>query len=183
MVRKKNNLFIVGLILTFLTISTVACGVKTEESNGDNSQNLSSEQIDTTGKGEVAVKSIVDETINIENVENMTFTIADENISKTGITVTMSYDGDRQIQIGQWFMLRKYVNDEWKDLSYIIEEVCFTDEAYIINNDKQYDKYYDWTNIYGELSPGKYMWITKVVDFVEANDYSTKYVAQSFEIK
>ena len=93
------------------------------------------------------------------------------NVSPSGATVNFIQNGpfagyDRaELQFGSDYSLEKWTGDNWEPVEMLPQEydVAWTTEAYIINRNGTTAQHIDWTWLYGELPPGRYM-IGKSVD-------------------
>ena len=109
-------------------------------------------------------------------------TISDISISDEIITLTFTYSGENQLNLGAWFIVEIYEDGMWYTLPYDIEN-CFDLEAYPVEPNQSKTMEYHLESVYKSLPAGKYRIITEVSDFVETGNYTDYYLAAEFEIK
>lgn len=176
----KKLYVILSSLFIVISISLVmaGCGTKDMENNPGGNQSETSGKQNTSTQETLAKSDMPGDVL-----EGVTLSISQKDISNTGVKAEFFNSTEKNVEVGRWFMLKEYVNGEWKDVEYITEDVSFTDEAYIIKSSETREMDYDWTYIYGDLPSGKYVLITKVIDFVAANNYTTYYASACFTIK
>jgi hypothetical protein len=93
------------------------------------------------------------------------------NVSPSGATVNFIQNGPfagyerAELQFGSDYSLEKWTGNNWEPVEMLPQEydVAWTMEAYIINRNGTTAQHIDWTWLYGELPPGRYM-LGKSVD-------------------
>ena len=96
------------------------------------------------------------------------------NVSPSGATVNFIQNGPfagyerAELQFGSDYSLEKWTGNNWEPVEMLPQEydVAWTMEAYIINRNGTTAQHIDWTWLYGELPPGRYM-LGKSVDLFQ----------------
>ena len=87
------------------------------------------------------------------------------NVSPSGATVNFIQNGPfagyerAELQFGSDYSLEKWTGNNWEPVEMLPQEydVAWTMEAYIISRNGTTAQHIDWTWLYGELPPGRYM--------------------------
>lgn len=109
------------------------------------------------------------------------------DISPTGITLACSQFGGNptgDLQTGSRFWLEVKDNSQWNTVKSLSpdNQIFWTSEAWIIN-ENDYTKWEeDWTNLYGKLPDGEYRIGKEIMDFRATGDYDEKIYYAEFEI-
>ena len=100
-----------------------------------------------------------------------------EEVTPTGLKLVCMQVGDGptgELQTGSWFALQqKDEQGEWVDVPVLLEDVAFTDEAYMIYTNGATEWEVNWEYLYGELPAGEYRIAKKINDFRGTGDYDT----------
>ena len=100
-----------------------------------------------------------------------------EEVTPTGLKLVCMQVGDGptgELQTGSWFALQqKDEQGEWVDVPALLEDVAFTDEAYMIYTNGATEWEVNWEYLYGELPAGEYRIAKKINDFRGTGDYDT----------
>ncbi len=109
-----------------------------------------------------------------------------EDVTKNGLRLIIAQSGEKpegELQIGSSYVLERKREDQWEKAKFAVKgDVAWTSIAYTImpGQDNVFDT--DWSNLYGELSPGEYR-ISKEVQLWRApGDYDTKTYFAEFTI-
>lgn len=116
----------------------------------------------------------------------LTFTAKD--VTSTGCTVVFVQSGGDptgELSTGGYFELEQYRNGQWTAVEMLPfgYELVWTDEGYIINENDSREFKPRWSDIYGELSAGKYRICKKVFDWRNPGDCDEKMYYAYFEIE
>ena len=85
--------------------------------------------------------------------------LAAQDVTPTGLTLVCSRDGgftDAEIISGSWYTVEQREGDTWAELPYLLDNVGWTEEGWIIAPDTSTEWAVDWEWLYGELSAGEY---------------------------
>ena len=152
-------------LLTLICSTFICCG---------NSQSPNSTESNLTKK------SLTQSSYEVNTFDQAT--ISDISISDEIISLTFTYSGENQLNLGAWFIVEIYEDGMWYTLPYDIEN-CFDLVAYPVEPNQSKTMEYHLKYVYKSLSAGKYRIITEVSDFVETGNYTDYYLAAEFEIK
>lgn len=171
---KKLSLFLATMLISF---SLVACNgnqPNNSETPNPTEENQTSSNIASTEKQPTESNYIVNEFDHAD--------ISNISVSDTIIKVEISYTGEHQLNLGEWFALEIYENGKWYTLPYKAE-ITWHQVAYPVEPNQSRSMEYDWSHVYNSLSAGKYRIVIKAMDFVKTGDYTNYYLAAGFEIK
>lgn len=168
---------IVILIIMVIGLAVVLSnnnGKKTETSNNTNS--YISEWVNIADENEIA--TLADEVKFNRNPENVTIEILSNTISNTSVEILITDNNVNQYGWGVEFRVQEKVDNEWKDLDYISDDLAWIDIAYELNEDNQLTQKLDIEKYYGKLNNGIYRIVKPVYDNGYVDIYSNE-----FEIK
>lgn len=116
-----------------------------------------------------------------DNLFDITFELS--NVSNTSATVNIvrGSDGFGELCFNLVFWIEKYENGEWEEIDSLYEELSWDSIASKLLEDDEAMLVIDWTNIYGELNPGKYR-IAKLISTDTSDDAIGQYCYGEFEI-
>lgn len=174
--KKIMMAVIVILIIIVIGLAIVLNnnGEKAETSNNTNSYipegvNIADENEIGTSANEVEFN---------RNPENVTIEILSDTISNTSIEILITDNNVDQYGWGIEFKVQEKVDNEWKDLDYISNDLAWIDIAYELNEDNQLTQKLDIEKYYGKLNSGIYRIVKPVYDEGYVDIYSSE-----FEIK
>ncbi len=168
---------IVILIIMVIGLAVVLSnnnGKKTETSNNTNS--YIPEGVNNADENEIGTPA--DEVEFNRNPENVTIEILSDTISNTSVEILITDNNVNQYGWGVEFRVQEKVDNEWKDLDYISDDLAWIDIAYELNEDNQLTQKLDIEKYYGKLNNGIYRIVKPVYD----NGYIDIY-SNEFEIK
>lgn len=176
--NKKILIAVIGiLIIMVIGLAVVLSnnnGKKTEKSNNTNS--YIPEGVNIADENEMGTP--VDEVEFNRNPENVTIEILADTISNTSVEILITDNNVDQYGWGVEFRVQEKVNNEWKDLDYISDDLAWIDIAYELNADNQLTQKLDIEKYYGKLNNGIYRIVKPVYDNGYVDIYSNE-----FEIK
>lgn len=111
--------------------------------------------------------------------ENVTIEVLKDTITNTSAEILITDNNEDKYGWGVQFKIQEKVNDEWKDLEYISDEVAWISIAYNLNEDNQLKQKLNFENYYGKLESGIYRVVKSQWD---NNEYIDLY-SDEFEIK
>ena len=168
---------IVILIIMVIGLAVVLSnnnGKKTETSNNTNS--YIPEGVNIADENEIGIPA--DEVEFSRNPENVTIEILSDTISNTSVEILITDNNVDQYGWGVEFRVQEKVDNEWKDLDYISDDLAWIDIAYELNENNQLTQKLDIEKYYGKLNNGIYRIVKPVYDNGYVDIYSNE-----FEIK
>ena len=115
---------------------------------------------------------------NNRSPENVTIEVENTTISPESVSIIITDNNKEHYAWGVEFRIQEKVNDEWKDLKYISDNLSWIDIAYELNENNQLKQKLDVEKYYGKLNSGIYRIVKPVYD----NEYIDIYSSE-FEIK
>lgn len=110
--------------------------------------------------------------------ENVTITVVEDTISRNELTIKIADNNEDKYGWGVEFRVQEKVDNEWKDLDYISDDLTWIDIAYKLNADNQLTQKLNIEKYYGKLNNGIYRIVKPVYDNGYVDIYSNE-----FEIK
>lgn len=110
--------------------------------------------------------------------ENVTITVVEDTISRNELTIKIADNNEDKYGWGVEFRVQERVDNEWKDLDYISDNLTWIDIAYKLNADNQLTQKLNIEKYYGKLNNGIYRIVKPVYDNGYVDIYSNE-----FEIK
>jgi hypothetical protein len=110
--------------------------------------------------------------------ENVTITVVEDTISRNELTIKIADNNEDKYGWGVEFRVQEKVDNEWKDLDYISDNLTWIDIAYKLNADNQLTQKLNIEKYYGKLNNGIYRIVKPVYDNGYVDIYSNE-----FEIK
>ena len=176
---KKKILVSVIVILIIMAIGLAVVltnnnGKKTETNNNTNS--YIPEELNIADENEMSTPA--DEVEFNRNPKNVTIEILSDTISNTSVEILITDNNVDQYGWGVEFRVQEKVDNEWKNLDYISDDLAWIDIAYELNEDNQLTQKLDIEKYYGKLNNGIYRIVKPVYDNGYVDIYSNE-----FEIK
>ena len=168
---------IVALIIVVIGIVAILGSnkdKKTETSNSTNS--YIPEGVNVANENEIGLPA--DDVEFNRNPENITIEILPNTISNISVEILITDNNIYKYSWGVEFRIQEKVNDEWKDLNYISNDLSWIDIAYELNENNQLTQKLDIEKYYGKLNSGIYRVVKPIYD----NEYIDTY-SNEFEIK
>ncbi|OKZ56953.1 MAG: hypothetical protein BHV99_04730 [Clostridium sp. 26_21] len=110
--------------------------------------------------------------------ENVTITVVEDTISRNELIIKIADNNEDKYGWGVEFRVQEKVDNEWKDLDYISDDLTWIDIAYKLNADNQLTQKLNIEKYYGKLNNGIYRIVKPVYDNGYVDIYSNE-----FEIK
>lgn len=110
--------------------------------------------------------------------ENVTITVVEDTISRIGLAIKITDNNKDTYGWSIEFRVQEKVDNEWKDLDYISDDLTWIDIAYKLNADNQLTQKLNIEKYYGKLNNGIYRIVKPVYDNGYVDIYSNE-----FEIK
>ncbi|PPA70746.1 immunoglobulin-like domain-containing protein [Jeotgalibacillus proteolyticus] len=122
------------------------------------------------------------ETVN--NFDGVTMNVKEGTVSSTGLTIVFENSSDKQGTYGEHFSLEETIEGSWYKVPDIVDgDYAFTDIGFGFGPSAKSEWTVEWEWLYGGLEAGEYRIVKDVLDFREAGDYDTYYLAAEFIIK
>ena len=124
------------------------------------------------------------ELVEEEILENVTMTIKEGTLTKTGATVIITDISGDDNTYGEFFRIDKKENNKWKKLDVVVKgNYGFHMVGYEVNEDNILEMKIDWNWLYGELDAGEYR-LVKSASVSKNNSYlGEKYIYVEFSIE
>jgi len=113
-------------------------------------------------------------------------TLAAEDITPTGFSLVCTQSGGAptgELQTGSFFWLERLVDDQWEPVPTVVEDVAWTQEAWIIPKDQSVRWPVNWERLYSELPPGQYRMGKELTDFRGTGDYDVYSCYAAFTVE
>ncbi len=97
-----------------------------------------------------------------------------ENITPSGLTIVCEQSGGAftgELMTGSYFVVEVKMGDKWEELPIIIENLGWTEEAWLIPMENTVKWNVDWDWLYGELPAGQYRIGKEIMNFRGTADY------------
>jgi len=119
----------------------------------------------------------------VNNYSDASMVILDESITNKGLSLEFNYDGEDKGTVGAWYTIFLYEDNEWNELSYIIDgDIAWNMIAYIVEKNRASELSINWEWLYGELSSGRYLIVEQFTNHRGPGDYDNYYLACEFTI-
>ncbi|MGI6707280.1 MAG: immunoglobulin-like domain-containing protein [Clostridia bacterium] len=139
-------------------------------------ENNSTESPDTTDWSPTTY-----ETVN--NLNGVTMTVKQGTVSSTQLTVIIENRSGSDCIFGEFFDLEKKINGVWHKLPVTFDgDYGFNSIGYDLPPEESREWTVDWEWLYGSLEAGEYRIVKDILDFRDAGDYDTYYLAAEFII-
>jgi len=109
------------------------------------------------------------------NAENVTIEIIKDTITNKSLEMLITDNNKDPYGWGVEFRVQEKINEEWKDLKYISDDLSWIDIAYELNKDNQLTQKLDIEKYYGKLSSGIYRIVKPVYDKGYIDLYSNEF--------
>lgn len=107
------------------------------------------------------------------------------NTSSEGLTMECTQSGGNpsgELQTGSYYVVEKKTEGGWEPVPYLLDNVGWTSEAWIIPKNDTVTWEVDWEWLYGELPTGDYRIGKEIMDFREPGDYDRQMYYVEFGI-
>ncbi len=121
--------------------------------------------------------------LKVNELDSVTFQM--RSVNRHGCVCSFSNHSQYTYLYGESFLLYRFTETEgWIASNVTINEAIYDSIGYRLNPNETVEKEYDWKLIYGNLSVGKYMFITQIIRFNELLElsYEPEYFAVIFTI-
>ena len=111
-------------------------------------------------------------------IENVNIEVLKDTITKKSVEIQITDNNRDHFAWGVAFGVQKKINEEWKDIKYVSDNLSWIDIAYELGENNKLTQKLDIEEYYGELSEGTYRIVKPIYD----NGYVYMY-SNEFEIK
>lgn len=118
--------------------------------------------------------------IKISNNNDVTLSIKENTLTKTGATLMLKNDSDVDIQYGDPYEIEIKKDGKWHKINV---ELNFNLPAYMLKPNESKEIELEWENGYGQLASGDYRIIKDIDVEKEDGTFATFYVSAEFTIK
>jgi hypothetical protein len=119
----------------------------------------------------------------VNDYSDANMTIIEETISNKELTIELNYFGKDEGRTGAWYTIFVYEENEWNEMSYIIDgNIGWVMIAYIVKNNQASQMSINWEWLYGELSTGRYLIVKQFTNYRGPDDFDNYYLACEFTI-
>lgn len=112
-------------------------------------------------------------------------TLTAKDVTATGLTlVCRQSEGEPtgELMTGSYYRLEKKDNGEWVSVPVIIDNVSWTDEAWLIPMNDTVEWSVNWEWLHGKLPAGEYRIGKEIMDFRKTGDYDKTMIYAEFDI-
>jgi hypothetical protein len=95
------------------------------------------------------------------------------NVSSTGATIKIKDTNKYPHYYGYDYIIEKKVNDVWKEVTPITDDIAFSSDALLPNDHGEIEFVVDWESVYGELTSGSYRLLKNI---------GNKYISVEFSL-
>ena len=163
-----NKKVLVIVVLVVIIVFAVMLGIffKTKSENNKNIANSTTpyipDGVNVVNENDTEIPA---DTIEFNrNKENVTIKVLPDTITKEKAEILITDNNEDHYGWGVEFRVQKKVNEEWKDLEYISDNLSWIDIAYELNEDNQLTQNLDIAKYYGKLENGTYRIVKPVYD-------------------
>ena len=152
-------------------------GAITETNKNESNSNMTTpyipEGMDIADGNEVKIPA--DEIEYDRDVKNVTIQVLKDTITKEALEILITDNNEDYYGWGVDFKIQKKINNEWKDLKYVSDDLVWNSIAYLPNEDNQIKQKIDIEEYYGKLKSGTYRVVKSVYDKGYIDIYSDEF--------
>lgn len=104
----------------------------------------------------------IDNVIEMEELDNISMTIKEGTLTKTGATIIITDLNSTTNIYGEFFRIDKKIDGKWQELQPIIDNYGFNSIGYFVDENNNLELEHNWEWIYGKLETGEYQLIKEV---------------------
>ncbi|MCK6206163.1 hypothetical protein KZX50_11975 [Bacillus infantis] len=120
----------------------------------------------------------------VDNFNGVTMTAKEGTVSRTGMTVILQNNSDKQGVYGEAYLLEKNIGGDWYQVPFAeAGDRAFPSIGYDLgpSDVKEWDV--SWEQFYGDLDTGEYRIVKEVLDFRESGDYDVYNLTAEFDFE
>ena len=116
--------------------------------------------------------------IKINNNNNVTLSIKDNTLKKTGATLILENDSDKLLHYDEYYKMEIKKDKKWHKINV---ELCFNDPLWEVKENSKKEIELNWEQGYGKLASGDYRIIKEV--YFEGEEENAFNISAEFTIK
>lgn len=116
--------------------------------------------------------------VKIDNNNNVTLSIKDNTLKKTGATLILENDSDKLLHYDEYYKMEIKKDKKWHKINV---ELCFTDPLWEVKENSKKEFELNWEQGYGKLASGDYRIIKEV--YFEGEEENAFNISAEFTIK
>ncbi|MGD6894558.1 immunoglobulin-like domain-containing protein [Bacillus infantis] len=119
----------------------------------------------------------------VDNFNGVTMTAKEGTVSRTGMTVILQNNSDKQCVYGEAYLLEKNIGGDWYQVPFAeAGDHAFPSIGYDLgpSDVKEWDV--NWEQFYGDPGTGEYRIVKEVLDFREARDFDVYNLTAEFNL-
>ena len=116
--------------------------------------------------------------VKIDNNNNVTLSIKDNTLKKTGTTLILENDSDKLLHYDEYYKMEIKKDKKWHKINV---ELCFTDPLWGVKENSKEEFELNWEQGYGKLASGDYRIIKEV--YFEGEEENAFNISAEFTIK
>ncbi len=113
-------------------------------------------------------------------------TLYAKDVTNKGLTLVFEHFDDEieneDFQTGDWYIIEKEENGNWKEVKAKQEDIVFNAIAYMIEKNSSTELVLNWEFLYGELPKGNYRVAKEVIKVEEPGDFEKEILYAYFSI-
>jgi hypothetical protein len=119
----------------------------------------------------------------VDNFNGVTMTAKEGTVTRTGMTVMLQNNSDKQCIYGEAYLLEKKIGGDWYQVPYTTAgNHAVEDIGYGLGPSDMEEWDANWEQFYGELDTGEYRIVKEVLDFREAGDFDVYNLTAEFNL-
>ncbi len=121
--------------------------------------------------------------ITTNNLNHVVMRIKEGSTTPTALTIIFENNSENSYIYGDYYTIEREINNAWYQVPVAIEEnYGFNDIAYELTRQNNSEWVVDWDWLYGNLEPGEYRIIKKLLDNNSSDKYNIYYLTAEFTI-
>ncbi|MCL2286674.1 MAG: hypothetical protein FWC32_09985 [Firmicutes bacterium] len=105
------------------------------------------------------------------------------SVTPTGLRLTMINDSDSEMGHGTPYSIQQYVNGEWQQVPFTVNEVIWIMPLFIIGPGYSTEENINWEHMHGQLPPGRYRVVRNFMRQIGQQSTPGKYMYAIFTIE
>ncbi|MCA1040917.1 hypothetical protein LCM00_15480 [Bacillus infantis] len=119
----------------------------------------------------------------VDNFNGVTMTAKEGTVTRTGMTVILQNNSDKQCIYGEAYLLEKKIGGDWYQVPYITAgNHAVEDIGYGLGPSDMEEWSVNWEQLHGELDTGEYRIVKEVLDFRESGDFDVYNLTAEFDL-
>ncbi|MEN8701832.1 immunoglobulin-like domain-containing protein [Bacillus infantis] len=119
----------------------------------------------------------------VDNFNGVTMTAKEGTVTRTGMTVILQNNSDKQSNYGEAYLLEKKIGGDWYQVPFAeAGDHAFTSIGYDLGPSDVEEWDANWEQFYEELDIGEYRIVKEVLDFRESGDFDVYNLTAEFDL-